>query len=154
MELASYGISMYPLIREGDISTFEVVDSNSLKVGQVYLFINEDGALVGHRLHSIQQSQQSQHSQPVVCNYLFKGDTCDELDSPVSRDSIIGHLIGVRRGTRWLPSDGIRARWIGWMVQRAPGWSKLMRRLARYRQVTLLALRRQALSSPKRRNVR
>ena len=54
IELPSFGMSMYPLIREGDVSRFESIQPEQLRVGDICLFVSVQGIMTGHRLVGLQ----------------------------------------------------------------------------------------------------
>ena len=89
IELPSAGISMYPLIKEGNVSTFLTVQREELKLGDICLFVTDQGPLIGHRLYAVKQDGAQEL-------FIFKGDTCFEPDDPVPFTSIIGRWSGVR----------------------------------------------------------
>lgn len=91
MELTSFGMSMYPLIREGDISRFVRVNAESLAVGDICLFVSGSGILTGHRLVDIRGEDGARQ-------YVFCGDTSYAPDDPVGPESILGLWTGVKRG--------------------------------------------------------
>ncbi|MCM3749139.1 hypothetical protein M3223_17415 [Paenibacillus pasadenensis] len=91
MELTSFGMSMYPLIREGDISRFVRVNAESLAVGDICLFVSGSVVLTGHRLVEIQGGDGDRQ-------YVFCGDTSYAPDDPVGPESILGLWTGVKRG--------------------------------------------------------
>ncbi|GAB6988082.1 S24/S26 family peptidase [Paenibacillus pini] len=120
IELPSYGTSMFPLIVEGDISEFMPVDSHNIRVGQVYLFVSNEGLLVGHRLlHVIQEEHENQ--------YIFKGDTNIFPDTAVSLDQILGEWTSVQRKQRRRPRDHWQLRLLSWLALHIHEWPKLMR---------------------------
>ncbi|QJC51144.1 hypothetical protein HGI30_05910 [Paenibacillus albicereus] len=93
MELTSFGMSMYPLIREGDVSRFERVRARDLEVGDVCLFVSGSGILTGHRLVEIR-------GEGAGRQYVFRGDTSYIADDPVGPEAILGLWTGVRRARR------------------------------------------------------
>ncbi|PLT44828.1 hypothetical protein B8V81_3259 [Paenibacillus pasadenensis] len=93
MELTSFGMSMYPLIREGDASRFVRVRARDLEVGDVCLFVSGSGILTGHRLVEIR-------GEGAGRQYVFRGDTSYVADDPVGPEAILGLWTGVRRARR------------------------------------------------------
>src|SRR5690348_6798907 len=49
VEITSSGNSMYPIIRDGDVCIFTPVSHLELNRGDIILFVDADGALIGHR---------------------------------------------------------------------------------------------------------
>lgn len=127
IELPSSGISMYPLIKEGNISTFLTVRREDLKVGDIYLFNTIQGSLTGHRLHAVKQDGGQEW-------FIFKGDTCFEPDDPVPFSSIIGRWAGVRRNSRFVPADHWESKLLAALAKYVPKWYKVSRWCAERKQ--------------------
>ncbi|WP_162144745.1 S24/S26 family peptidase [Peribacillus kribbensis] len=88
MELPAKGNSMYPLIREGNICTFEVCEIEKLKKGDIVLFLSPSGGLVAHRFVSYLEE---------TGEYLFKGDTNLGMDAPVLQAQLLGRLVLIKK---------------------------------------------------------
>lgn len=128
IELPSVGISMYPLIKEGNVSTFTTVRREELKVGDICLFMTIKGPLIGHRLHEVKQDG-------VQELFIFKGDTCFEPDDPVPFASIIGRWSGVRRNNRFLPANHWKSKLLTALSLHVPKWYKVIRWYAERKQL-------------------
>lgn len=120
IELPSWGYSMFPYMKEGDLNSFEAV-CGGLRIGEVYLFADPMGMLIAHRLREIRGCSGRE-------TFIFQGDTNILPDAPVSREQVIGRFAGVRKSKRWIPSDHWRLKMLGWIAVRIPLWPKLMRR--------------------------
>jgi signal peptidase len=120
IELPSVGISMYPLIKEGNVSTFRTVRREELEIGDICLFVTKEGALIGHRLYAVKQDGAEER-------FIFKGDTCFVPDDPVPFSSIIGRWSGVRRNSRFLPADHWWSRLLAALARHVPKWHKVIR---------------------------
>ena len=120
IELTSYGTSMYPLIREGDISLFKLVDSASIRVGKIYLFVTKEGLLVGHRLQALIKTEHGD-------TYIFKGDTNILPDEAVSINSILGEWVGISRRKRQITDRHWSSKLLTWLTIHMPKWPALMR---------------------------
>lgn len=120
IELPSYGISMYPFIREGKLSTFAAVAYDELRIGDVCLFVNQEGRVIAHRLRSVEVK-----GKDIV--YIFKGDTSVSQDDPVSYHHILGKLIGVRHHNRYMTVNHPIARLYSWIVMHIPKYPQLSR---------------------------
>ncbi|HTG71902.1 MAG TPA: hypothetical protein VL921_21795 [Candidatus Udaeobacter sp.] len=127
IELPSSGISMYPLIKEGNISTFMSVRREDLKVGDICLFVTEHGLLTGHRLYAVKEDILQEW-------YIFKGDTCLVPDDPVPFSSIIGRWSGVRRNSRFVPANHWESKLLAALVKYVPKWYKVIRWCAERKQ--------------------
>lgn len=120
IELPSAGISMYPLIKEGNVSTFLSVQREELKLGDICLFVTDQGALIGHRLYAVKQDGSKEL-------FIFKGDTCFEPDDPLPFTSILGRWSGVRRNSRFQAANHWRSRLLAVLALRVPKWHKVIR---------------------------
>ena len=90
MDLPAEGMSMYPLINEGNRCRFVTLKDATIEKGDIILFQNSSGQLVAHRFLCIEFCGNQ-------VKYLFKGDTnlgCDEL---VSEEQMIGKLVKIRK---------------------------------------------------------
>ncbi|MFC3884799.1 hypothetical protein ACFOU2_15520 [Bacillus songklensis] len=91
IEIPSSGVSMYPLIKQGDICRFIPLDSKSkLKKSEIILFVCEDGRLIGHRYYRT-------FVENGVSYYVFKGDTNVFPDPPVEGSQLIGKLVLIKK---------------------------------------------------------
>jgi signal peptidase I len=120
IELPSAGISMYPLIKEGNVSTFLSVQREELKLGDICLFVTDQGELIGHRLYAVKQDGSKEL-------FIFKGDTCFEPDDPLPFTSIMGRWSGVRRNSRFQAANHWRSRLLAVLALRVPKWHKVIR---------------------------
>ncbi|OME85244.1 hypothetical protein BK120_12045 [Paenibacillus sp. FSL A5-0031] len=120
IELPSAGISMYPLIKEGNVSTFLSMQREELKLGDICLFVTDQGALIGHRLYAVKQDGSKEL-------FIFKGDTCYEPDDPVPFTSILGRWSGVRRNNHFQAANHWRSMLLAVLALRVPKWHKVIR---------------------------
>lgn len=118
VHLPSKGCSMHPFIRRGDLCRFEPFDRASAVPGDILLFRNEAGALVGHRLLRIARGEGG-------LVYICKGDANLRPDEPVLEERVIGRMAGIRRGAKHYEIDRFRGRLWGAMVLRIPGISRI-----------------------------
>lgn len=93
IELPSWGDSMFPLIKQGDICRFRHFDYESLQKGDIVLYWSEKGRLIAHRF--VKRVYQFEEVQ-----YLFKGDTNIGYDKPVNEDQLMGKLELIKRGDK------------------------------------------------------
>lgn len=106
IDIPSSGISMYPIIKEGDICRFVPFNEDKeLKKGEIILFISDYGQLVGHRFYR-------KYVENGVPYFLFKGDTNVVPDPPVTASQLVGKLILIRKRTlRIKPQGSIFQLW-------------------------------------------
>lgn len=133
LEIPSRGVSMFPLIREGDRCRF-VPLTEAPRLGDILLVAEAGGRLVGHRLVRIAGA-----GEEVL--YICKGDSNVNPDAPAVAGQIIGKLADIRRGrsarsavqadkgmARFsVQADKGMARWWGRLLVRWPGLSRLVR---------------------------
>lgn len=128
LEIASVGDSMYPLIREGDLCRFEPVVPDTVRKGDVLLFVTKDGHLVGHRYLS-QYSKQGENY------YVCKGDTNKFPDEPIRSQQIIGKLTLIRTAPRrMIRMEGLLPRMWGVLTVRVPRMWRLLRLVLAYKR--------------------
>ncbi len=126
MTIPSNGYSMYPAIRPGDECVFKRVEERELAPGDILLFENEHGILVGHRLVRIEGAGPGR-------SYVCKGDTNLHPDLPVAFDSIAGKLSEISRGNggsrrRRISNDSRTMAIWGRTMMKAPILSVLLRK--------------------------
>lgn len=109
MDVPAEGMSMYPLIKEGDVCRFISLKEATVRKGDIILFQDSSGKLVAHRFLCIQFSGN-------VGMYLFKGDTNVGFDEPISDEQMIGKLVKISKGDVVLSLSHPIAK----------GWSKLI----------------------------
>ncbi len=91
LEIPARGTSMFPLIREGDVCHFYLVQEEQIKRGDVLLFYSESGHLVAHRLMAILEDGENGR------RYVCKGDSNLGRDEPVGFERVLGVLLSIRR---------------------------------------------------------
>ncbi|MGF9965382.1 S24/S26 family peptidase [Bacillus rhizoplanae] len=114
VDLPSSGVSMYPLIKEGDICRFISLDCNeTLRKGEVVLFVSDQGQLIGHRYYYT-------FVENGVLYYVCKGDTNVSFDSPVTTSQLIGKLVYIKKKKFQRNAQGFIARLWGFIVLAFP----------------------------------
>ncbi|WP_029192316.1 hypothetical protein [Paenibacillus harenae] len=121
IDITCYGNDMFPLIREGNMSTFGRVREEELQIGDVCLFANNEGCLLLYRLIEIEVDGQ----QPA--QYIFRGDACDKPEQPVTFSRIIGKLAAIHREGKIVYTNHWKSRLLETAVLQVPFWSKLSR---------------------------
>ncbi len=84
------GHSMSPTIRDGDLVTVEPLSAR-LRRRDVYLY-QRDGRPIVHRLVGTHPKG----------NLIMRGDACRSDDSPVSQAQLLGRVISIERGGRYI----------------------------------------------------
>jgi signal peptidase len=128
VDIPSSGISMFPVIRSGDLCRFVPLGGKMPKPGDILLFADREGRLIGHRLLRVEHG-------PSGTRYILKGDTNRLPDEAVEADRILGVLASITRAPagekpRTADANSAPRRWWGVLVRRLPGLSVLLGRLA------------------------
>jgi signal peptidase len=127
--IPSNGFSMYPVIRPQDECHFIQTIEQELQIGDIILFGDPDGLLVGHRIVRITGIQSKRI-------YTCKGDTNLYPDQPISYDQIVGKLLCIERKSKSAvsgkidPSSRRMSLW-GTLIIRFPLLSVLLRKWLR-----------------------
>lgn len=93
MSLNLTGLSMYPAIRAGDRCRVSAVDPSTLRIGDIIL-TTRDSRLFAHRIVTVEPGPPRR--------WIMKGDTLLWPDPPVSPEDILGQVIGLERGDRYI----------------------------------------------------
>jgi signal peptidase I len=113
IDIPSYGHSMEPYIKKGDLCRFVPFNPSSIKKGDVVLYIAASGQLIGHRIKEITHTYKGIH-------YRLKGDTNLGFDEELGVEQFIGKLLLIQRGEKILePSDLPLKLWT-WAVLTIP----------------------------------
>ncbi len=121
MDLPSYGMSMYPYIKKGNICRFVQFDEMYVKKGDILLFHSSSGQLIAHRLLSVQKQDDCQKQ------FILKGDTNLCPDEPINKNQIIGKLVTIENTKRKkYTSDFSSILWT-YIILSFPIVSKLLR---------------------------
>lgn len=128
IQLPSLGRSMYPFMVEGEQSSFEKLNHEEARIGEVYLFVTGAGSLVCHRLHDI-------HGEGSLKRYIFKGDTNIVPDEPVRKEQILGRFTGTYKRKGWIPADHWKLSILTWITLNIPLWPKMVRRYLSLRRL-------------------
>jgi signal peptidase len=130
VEIPSSGYSMFPSIRPGDVCQFGPAEQESLMIGDVLLFINEEGRLIGHRLIRILS-----HASGMT--FECKGDTNNYPDQIVPMERLLGKLVLIRRMNSkgksiTIPTNDYLFSVWGKIMLRLPFLSSSLRKLAMF----------------------
>lgn len=100
IDIPSFGVSMYPLIKEGDVCRFTSINgADNIKEGDIILYVTEEGQLVGHRyLHFFNQDG--------IRYYVLKGDTNVFWDHPIKSSQMIGKVEYIRKRKLLIRAQG------------------------------------------------
>jgi signal peptidase len=111
------GRSMVPLIQDGD-HVLVAHGCAGVRRGDV-IILRREGRLVVHRVLRIY----SGHAGPT---FLTKGDHVSQLDSPLRADEIVGRVLALKRGDRYMSLDTTVWRMVGWLIAVSMlAWTKL-----------------------------
>ncbi|WP_409290483.1 hypothetical protein [Peribacillus sp. SCS-37] len=120
IELPASGLSMFPVLKNGDVCRFVRCEPASLSKGHIVLF-ELRGQLIAHRF--IQRL--STDDEDI---FLFKGDTNLAVDEPVSEGRIIGRLAVIRRSGNELGTSGAAFNLWGKLITGYPLLTIILRR--------------------------
>ena len=111
------GRSMVPLIEDGD-HVLVAHGCAGVRRGDVVVFRHQ-GRLIAHRVLRI-------HSNDAGPTFVTKGDNTTQFDSPLSADEIVGRVLTVKRGDRYMSLDTTVWRIVGWLFAVSMlAWTKL-----------------------------
>lgn len=121
IDIPTFGYSMFPFIRKGDLCRFIPFNKGVLERGDVLLYINESGKLIGHRYHD---KTQEGHM------FFLKGDSNLSFDPQVHRNQVIGKLVLIQRGDQVIETNDFIARTLGKALVILPFLSRILHYLA------------------------
>jgi signal peptidase I len=127
IDIPSYGHSMEPYIKKGDLCRFVPFQSSRIQKGDVVLYITDKGQLIGHRVKEINFKNKTKL-------YQLKGDANLGFNEEVEEEQFIGKLLLIQRGEKVLePSDLPLKLWT-WAILTLPILSALLnKRMAKKR---------------------
>ncbi len=105
------GMSMLPLIGDGEVIIVEPLPTRRLKRGDILLYLRGRG-VVAHRLVKIEKVNDAQW------RFTLRGDTSATADAPVTAAEILGRVCAVERDGHQIALSGYRARW-RWLFKQA-----------------------------------
>jgi hypothetical protein len=109
VRFAARGMSMQPLLQDGDLLTVQPVAAQRLWVGDVALCMVEPGRVVAHRV--LRKVRLGDDLRIVV-----QGDRAPQPDGALSAEQILGRVVLVERGERRLRMNAVPLRVLGWMA--------------------------------------
>lgn len=124
--MPSAGTSMFPLIKEGDICRFVVLQDEILRKGDILLVASE-GKLIGHRLIRIDGQGEERR-------FVCKGDSNLQPDQPALRGQVLGTLAAIRKGRSSIEANRGLTRLWGAALLAIPGLSRGIRLYLRMRR--------------------
>lgn len=100
------GASMLPLIQAGDFLLVKPVAPYQIRVGDVVLFITEEGRPLVHRVIKRQKRAQ-------CYSFLLKADQASEEDGLIAQEEVLGRLESVERAGREISMRSLAYRMMG-----------------------------------------
>ncbi len=91
------GISMFPLLLDGDEAIIEKVNPNRLRVGDIAMYIRKNIMIV-HRIIKIYKTDKGRRL------FIFQGDNLNYSDAPVWEEEIGGRVEKIIRGDLEFPA--------------------------------------------------
>lgn len=118
------GNSMLPLIRDGD-HVLVAHGCAGVRRGDVVVFRRES-RLIAHRVLRIYGGDALEMGKGHRPSFVTKGDHAPQFDSPLSADEIVGRVLAVERGSRYMSLDTAAWRVLGWLMAVSTlAWTKL-----------------------------
>ncbi len=127
LELPAEGMSMYPLIKKGDICQFTSIKHSPLRRGDIVLFESPANKLIAHRFLNCAYIQEEE------C-YIFKGDTNYGLDDLITGEKIIGKLVAIQKKSVIIQEKNVAAVLWGKLILAFPILSVLLRKYINYQE--------------------
>ncbi|MEL7645734.1 MAG: S24/S26 family peptidase [Anaerolineaceae bacterium] len=103
LRFQAHGMSMRPLVRDGDFVLFEPLADTPARVADVVLCRTGVGGIVVHRVIRRQVSADG-------CSYLVQGDQAAASDGWIGQEEIYGVLVSLERGGVSIPMRSLRMR--------------------------------------------
>lgn len=123
LQIKGRGMSMYPLVRTGDILLVEPTSAAKLNIGDIVFYRLPTGNYVVHRL--IKKNG--------TATLLTKGDNLSYYDTPISVDEVLGKVIQIEGSGKRVKLNGWPSRVLGWLlVCLAHGYGLNLTRLSRH----------------------
>jgi signal peptidase I len=91
LRIRTRGLSMYPLIRHGDLIEVEPADASAVRLGDVILSRDGHDRIVGHRVVKVRGKG---HGRTL----MTKGDWTFRPDAPVEAGQVLGRIVAIERG--------------------------------------------------------
>jgi hypothetical protein len=112
---------MRPFIQDGD-RVLVAHGSAGVRQGDVVVFRRE-GGLIAHRVLRIYDDDDD---DAAGAKFVTKGDNVSHFDPPMSAGEIVGRVLAVRRGDRYMSLDTAAWRMLGWLIAASTlAWTKL-----------------------------
>jgi RimJ/RimL family protein N-acetyltransferase/translation initiation factor IF-1 len=121
-----YGMSMYPIIRPGDVVQVRPVEWTALRRGDI-LYYERECRLVAHRV----MVPAFDDAAPIIA----KGDTLENFDPPILPEQLMGRVEALERGSRIISLVDRRARGVQRLAAELSGpYSSLFWKVAALRR--------------------
>lgn len=110
------GVSMSPLVRDGDVLLVRPVNARTIRVGDVVLCSTEPGRVVVHRVIRRERG-------PGGDWFTVQGDALAGPDRPVPAAQVYGRLATIERGGKRIVVDRPAMRMLGRLVALRSRWN-------------------------------
>ncbi|MEI7026105.1 hypothetical protein [Paenibacillus sp. y28] len=124
IEIASNGVSMFPLIASGTICRFEPLPERGPRKGDIVLYMGDNGTFVGHRFHKQVRRNGEEW-------YVCKGDSVTYPDPLIRKEQFIGRMVTIHGKRYSVRTDSLWQRAWGSLLVSYPSLSVLIRCLVR-----------------------
>lgn len=106
IELPSFGNSMYPIIRQGEVCRFSTFKPSAVRKGDILLFYTPSEQLIAHRFYKQEKSL-----------FVLKGDSNLGYDEPIEEEQIIGKLTVIYKKNKMVRIEsGLPVLWGNWIM--------------------------------------
>ena len=103
------GLSMDPLIREGDVVLVKPIKKDDIMLGDILAFKQKDSQIItGHRLIKVTRF-------PDRVSYILQGDFSTSGADEIFYEDIIGKVVGLQRDDRVFAIDTLYERILKYM---------------------------------------
>jgi signal peptidase I len=126
------GVSMQPLIRDGDVLLVRPVDASTVRVGDVVLFQTALGRVVVHRVIRVRVTGTGRW-------FTVQGDAVLRPDGEIPEVQVRGRVVAIERGAAYLDLRRPVMRLLGWAAALRSRWG--LGRGGQFRRVTGFAKR-------------
>lgn len=121
VDVEATGYTMLPVIHEGDQCRFVPVRKGDLVKGDIVLYINERGEIMGQRFFGWMEDGE---------RAWIKGDACLSYDTPVHKNQIIGKLLFIQRQDQLIEPTDFRMQAWRFLVVYVPQVTPLLKHWA------------------------
>lgn len=110
------GVSMLPLVRDGDVLLVRPVHPAAVRVGDLVLCSSEAGRIVVHRVVR-------RLAGPDARSFTVQGDAAARADGAIPEAQVYGRVVAIERGAAHIDLDRPVMRTLGWLAALRSRWN-------------------------------